>query len=125
METLIFIVLILLGLILIIMMGIPQNTKKQAEKDKQLFSPKTKVRNVHSADRELIMDDNGGTRLEPDRRKFKYAAYIPEKRSDRDRRKGFDHRSPITRRRGVERRSILNHRRSFPVERRDMFKTRF
>ena len=124
METLIFIGLILLALILIIMMGIPQNTK-QAEKDKPLFRSKPKVCNINSADKELIMDDNGGTRLGPDRRKFKYTAYIPEKRSGRDRRKGFDRRSPIARRRGVERRSILNHRRSFPIERRDMFKTRF
>ena len=71
------------------------------------------------------MNDNGGTRLGPDRRKFKYTAYIPEKRSGRDRRKGFDRRSPITRRRGTERRSILNKRGLYPVERRDMFKTRF
>jgi hypothetical protein len=124
METLIFIALILLTLILISIMGIPRN-KEQAEKDEQLFSPKTKIRHIHSADEELKMNDNGGTRLGPDRRKFKYTAYIPEKRSGRDRRKGFDRRSPITRRRGTERRSILNKRGLYPVERRDMFKTRF
>ena len=50
------------------------------------------------------MTDNGGTRFGIDRRKFQYTAYIPEKRSGRDRRKGFDRRSPIARRRGAERR---------------------
>jgi hypothetical protein len=50
------------------------------------------------------MTDRGGIRSGTDRRKFQYTAYIPEKRSGRDRRKGFDRRSPIARRRGAERR---------------------
>ena len=50
------------------------------------------------------MTGNGGTRSGTDRRKFQYTDYIPEKRSGRERRKGFDRRSPIARRRGVERR---------------------
>jgi len=60
------------------------------------------------------MTDNGGTRLEADRRKFQYTAYIPEKRSGRDRRKGFDRRSPMARRRASERRVSLNHRELYP-----------
>jgi hypothetical protein len=69
------------------------------------------------------MDDNGGTRIGKDRRKFQYTAYIPEKRSGRDRRKGFDRRSPIARRKRPERRVSLNHREMFPPERRDAFRT--
>ena len=69
------------------------------------------------------MQDNGGSRLGYDRRKFQYTDSIPEKRSGRDRRKGFDRRSRIVRRRVSERRNILNHRGPFPIERRDMFRT--
>ena len=121
METLIFVGLILLGLILFLIMSIPQN-KTHDKQDKQRFSPATKVRALYNMKMELKMADNGGTRLGIDRRKFKYSAYIPERRSGRDRRKGFDRRSSITRRRGAERRSILNNRESYPVERRDVFR---
>jgi len=68
------------------------------------------------------MSDNGGTRNGKDRRKFQYTAYIPEKRSGRDRRKGYDRRSPIARRRRSERRVSLNDRGKFPAERREVFK---
>jgi len=54
------------------------------------------------------MQDNGGTRSGNDRREFQYTDYIPEKRSGRDRRKGFDRRSPTPRRRGAERRVSLS-----------------
>ena len=64
------------------------------------------------------MTDRVGTRSGIDRRKFHYTDYIPEKRSGRDRRKGFDRRSPIARRRGSERRTNLNHRRPYPIEQR-------
>lgn len=64
---------------------------------------------MNNADKELKLIDNGGTRLGVDRRKFEYTAYIPERRSGRDRRKGFDRRSPIVRRRGPERSVSLNH----------------
>jgi hypothetical protein len=50
------------------------------------------------------MQDNGGTRSGNERREFQYTDYIPEKRSGRERRKGFDRRSPTPRRRGAERR---------------------
>ncbi len=69
------------------------------------------------------MIDNGGTRSGIDRRKFQYTAYIPEKRSVRDRRKEFDRRGPIARRRGSERRVSLNHREPWPIERRDVLRT--
>jgi len=69
------------------------------------------------------MDEKGGTRTGKDRRRFNYTAYIPEKRSGRDRRKGFDRRSTIARRRGSERRVSLNKREKFPIERKGAFKT--
>jgi hypothetical protein len=69
------------------------------------------------------MADNGGTRSGTDRRKFQYTACIPEKRSGRDRRKGFDRRSPIARRRKSERRVSLNQQEKYPKERRDVLKT--
>ena len=51
------------------------------------------------------MEDNGGKRTGKDRRIFQNTAYVPEKRSGRDRRRGFDRRSPISRRKGSERRT--------------------
>ena len=77
---------------------------------------------MNNADKELKMTDNGGTRSETNRRKFQSIDYIPEKRSGRDRRKGFDRRSPIARRRGAERRVSQNQREVFPFERRDVFR---
>jgi hypothetical protein len=68
------------------------------------------------------MTDNGGTRSGTDRRKFQYTDNIPEKRSGRDRRRGFDRRSPLARRRGSERRISLNHRGPYPIECRDVFR---
>ena len=69
------------------------------------------------------MDDKGGTRTGKDRRRFNYTAYIPEKRSGRDRRKGFDRRSSIGRRGRSDRRVSLNKREIFPPERKNAFKT--
>jgi len=60
------------------------------------------------------MTDNGGTSSGTDRRKYQYSAYVSEKRSGRDRRKGFDRRSRIARRRGSERRDSLNNRKPTP-----------
>ena len=73
--------------------------------------------------KELKMTDNGGAQSGNDRRKFQYTAYIPERRSGRDRRKGFDRRSPIARRKGSERRANLNHHERYSTERRDVFKS--
>ena len=68
------------------------------------------------------MSDNGGTRSRTDRRKFQYTAYIPERRSGSDRRKGFDRRGPIVRRKDFERRFSLNHQAQYPLERKDMLR---
>jgi len=57
--------------------------------------------------RELKMADNGGSRIGIDRRQFNYSIYIPEKRSGRDRRKGFDRRGSIAQRKYSERRSVF------------------
>jgi hypothetical protein len=38
------------------------------------------------------LSDNGGRRSGIDRRQFSYTAYIPERRSGRERRSGFDRR---------------------------------
>ncbi len=71
----------------------------------------------------LEMTDNGGTRSGTDRRKFRYSAYIPEKRSGGDRRREFDRRNQIARRRESERRISLNHQDEYPVERKEVFRT--
>jgi hypothetical protein len=68
------------------------------------------------------MTDNGGIRSVTDRRKSPHTGYIPERRSGRDRRKGFDRRSPIARRRGGERRVSLNRREPYPTEYRGIFR---
>jgi len=39
-----------------------------------------------------ILPDNGGRRLGIERREFIYDAYIPERRSGKDRRSGLDRR---------------------------------
>ena len=122
METLIFVGLILSGLLLLFILTTPQNNK-QSEQANQLFSPAAKVRSTYKVVNELKMIDNGGNRLGIDRREFEYTAYIPEKRSGMDRRKEFDRRGPITWRRESERRFSSNHRESWPIERRDVFKT--
>lgn len=122
METIIFAGLILLGLLLLLILSSPQYTK-QDDQDRRLFSSATMARPLYNMKMELKMADNGGTRLGIDRRKFYYSAYIPEKRSGMERRKGFDRRSVITRRRQFERRNSLNHRGPYPIERRDIFRT--
>jgi hypothetical protein len=40
----------------------------------------------------LFSMDNGGRRLGIDRRKYSYTIHIPERRSGKDRRSGFDRR---------------------------------
>ena len=102
METLIFVGLILSGLLLFLILATPKNTKK-FEQDKKLISPLAKVRTTYMPS----MVDNGGTRLGIDRRIFEYSAYIPERRSGRDRRKGFDRRNSIALRRDSERRNVF------------------
>lgn len=102
METLYFVGLILSGLLLFLILTTPQNTN-QSEQGKKLVSPLAKVRATYT----LYMVDNGGTRLGIDRRIFEYSAYIPERRSGKDRRKGFDRRNSMVLRRESERRNAF------------------
>ena len=88
METLMFVGLILSvsGLLLFLILRTPQNLKKP-EQSKKLISLSAEVRATYMAVNELIMVDNGGSRLGIDRRNFEYSAYIPERRRGKDRRK--------------------------------------
>ena len=108
MENLMFVGLILSvsGLLLFLILRTPQNPNKP-EQGKKLISLSAKVRATYMAVNELIMVDNGGTRLGIDRRNFEYSAYIPERRSGRDRRNGFDRRNSIVLRRQSERRNVF------------------
>jgi hypothetical protein len=51
---------------------------------------RSNVRSMNNADGALKRTDNGGTRSRTDRRKLQYKNFFPEKRSGRNRRKGFD-----------------------------------
>ncbi len=48
------------------------------------------VNKVFGDDRESSIKDNGGRRSSVDRRQFKYTEYIPEQRSDKERRSELD-----------------------------------
>ena len=50
--------------------------------------------------------DNGESRIGLERRQFSYTAYIPERRSGRDRRKSLERRRAINRIRRKDRRQI-------------------
>lgn len=102
METLIFVGLILSVLLLFFILTTPKNSK-QLGQDKNLISPLAKGRAIYVPH----MVDNGGTRLGVDRRIFEYSEHIPERRSGRDRRKGFDRRDSIVLRRDFERRNVF------------------
>ena len=110
METIIYLGLALSGLLLFLILASLKKTSQNGQ-DTQLLRLKTKPRPLYNMKMELKMADNGGTRLGIDRRKFYYTAYIPEKRSGMDRRKVFD------------RRNSLNHQGTYPIERRDIFRT--
>jgi hypothetical protein len=51
-----------------------------------------------------VIKDNGESRIGLERRQFSYTAYIPERRSGRDRRKSLERRRAINRIRRKERR---------------------
>jgi hypothetical protein len=106
METIIFVGLVLSGLLLFLILTSHPNTK-QDEQDQQMFSPAKKNRPLYAMKMGFKLADNGGTRAGIDRRKFNYTAYIPEKRSGMDRRKGFDRRSLMARKRESERRMVF------------------
>jgi hypothetical protein len=67
---------------------------------------------MNTSEKKLRIIDNGGNRVAPERRQLEYTAYIPERRSGRDRRRGFDRRSPIARRRSKDRRTNLNYQKT-------------
>ena len=106
METIIFVGLALSVMLLVLIFVLPQETN-QDDADNQLFIPATKFRPLYNMKMELKMIDNGGNRTGIDRRIFEYSAYIPERRSGINRRKGFDRRNSITRRRVSERRNVF------------------
>jgi hypothetical protein len=110
MQTIILVSLVLSGLLLFLILTSTQNTKKD-ENENQVFNSGRKPRPLYNMKMEFKLADNGGTRLGIDRRKIHYTAYIPEKRSGMERRKGFD------------RRLSLNHRGSCPIERRAIIRT--
>jgi hypothetical protein len=47
------------------------------------------------ASEDTMLIDNGGRRLEFDRRLFSYNGYLPERRSGEERRSGLDRRKKI------------------------------
>ena len=51
-----------------------------------------------------VIKDNGESRIELERRQFSYTAYIPERRSGRDRRNSLERRRVINRIRKKDRR---------------------
>jgi hypothetical protein len=106
MESIIFIGLVLSVLMLVFIFPSRQETN-QDEQDNQLLIPAAKIRPLYNTKLELIIHDNGGNRIGIDRRQFEYTAFIPERRSGIDRRKGFDRRNSIVLRKESERREIF------------------
>lgn len=57
------------------------------------------------------MKNNGDRRLGVDRREFLYTVYLPERRSNKDRRRVSDHKSSQT----IESRCDIEHNTTLPV----------
>jgi len=55
----------------------------------------------------LGLQDNGGRRLNIDRRQFSYTSHIPDRRSSKDRRSSMDRRSAREQRSGQDRRATF------------------
>ena len=55
---------------------------------------------------DAVIKDREESRVELERRQFSYTAYIPERRSGRDRRKSLERRNAIHRMRRPDRRRI-------------------
>ena len=55
----------------------------------------------------LGLQDNGGRRLNIDRRQFSYTNHIPDRRSSKDRRSSMDRRSVREQRSGQDRRAVF------------------
>lgn len=105
-ESIIFVGLVLSVLMLFFIFPSRRETN-QDEQDNQWLIPATKIRPLYNTKLELIIHDNGGNRIGIDRRQFEYNAFIPERRSGIDRRKGFDRRNSIVLRKESERRNIF------------------
>ena len=59
---------------------------------------------MNSLKNDEVIKDNQERRIGIERRQFSYTAYIPERRSGRDRRKSLERRSAINRMRRIDRR---------------------
>jgi hypothetical protein len=64
-----------------------------------------------------MIKDNGGSRLGVERRQIEYSESIPERRTGKERRKGFDRRMRLGQRREHQNPGDL-----LPIERRDQFR---
>ena len=60
---------------------------------------------MNSQKNDAVVKDNEESRAGIERRQFSYTAYIPERRSVKDRRKGFERRNAINKIRRHDRKS--------------------
>jgi hypothetical protein len=68
------------------------------------FNLRVRVNVMNFLKNDEVIKDNGESRIGLERRQFSYTAYIPERRSGRDRRKSLERRRAINRIRRKERR---------------------
>ena len=68
------------------------------------FNLRVRVNVMNFLKNDEVIKDNGESRIGLERRQFSYTAYIPERRSGRDRRKSLERRSAINGIRRKERR---------------------
>jgi hypothetical protein len=59
---------------------------------------------MHDSGMMTVLKDNGGRRLDIDRRQFSYTNYIPDRRLCENRRACIDRRNSMDQRRGTDRR---------------------
>ena len=70
------------------------------------FNLRMRVDVMNFLKNDVVIKDNGESRIGLERRQFSYTAYIPERRSGRDRRKSLERRRAINRIRRKDRRQI-------------------
>ena len=108
MESIIFVFVgFVLSMLILFFIFPSRRETNQDEQNSQLLIPAAKIRPLYSTKLEPIIYDNGGNRIGIDRRQFEYTAFIPERRSGTDRRKGYDRRNSIVIRKESERRNIF------------------
>ena len=61
------------------------------------FNLRVRINVMNFIKNDEVIKDNGESRIGLERRQFSYTAYIPERRSGRDRRKSLERRSAINR----------------------------